>query len=432
MPLKSGKSEKSISYNIKELINAGHPPKQAEAIAYSEARKTGKDSEESSRTEDINGYVEIKNNPLSKVGVFEYSGQQISPELEPDKIYKVYRPEEELADPACVESFRLVPWTDEHAMLGTEDDGLTPAEQKGVLGVVGENVYYEDGYLKGNLRIFSEKLAGLIEAGKKELSIGYRCLYELTSGVYNGVRYDAIQRKIRGNHLALVDEGRAGPDVAVLDHFKFIFDAAELNTMKVKKADNESKEIVDEAITLESLNKKLDMLAEVIGKLTAAEAAEASEDNEEPILDKKEEGEGMAKKIIDTDTEKTMGDPKKPMDMETSVAKSEDEDIEEKAAMDAKFKKNLIIELSHRDSLASQLSNFIGVFDHKEKTLAEVAKYGLEKLGLTCAKGQEHAVLDAYLKGRLVNNFSGGVAMDSNFTRGESSQIDAYLNGDGK
>ena len=43
MPLKSGKSQKVISENIGELIKAGHPHKQAAAIAYSKAGES-KDS----------------------------------------------------------------------------------------------------------------------------------------------------------------------------------------------------------------------------------------------------------------------------------------------------------------------------------------------------------------------------------------------------
>lgn len=41
MPLKSGSSSNIVSSNIKEMIESGHPPKQAEAAAY---RKAGKDS----------------------------------------------------------------------------------------------------------------------------------------------------------------------------------------------------------------------------------------------------------------------------------------------------------------------------------------------------------------------------------------------------
>jgi len=45
MPLKSGKSKKVFSDNVKTEMKAGKPQKQAVAIAYSKQRESGKKKE---------------------------------------------------------------------------------------------------------------------------------------------------------------------------------------------------------------------------------------------------------------------------------------------------------------------------------------------------------------------------------------------------
>lgn len=41
MPLKKGKSKKTISSNIREMVESGHPQRQAVAASLNEARKSG-------------------------------------------------------------------------------------------------------------------------------------------------------------------------------------------------------------------------------------------------------------------------------------------------------------------------------------------------------------------------------------------------------
>lgn len=114
------------------------------------------------RQYDLNGWLEVKDNPISKVGVFDYLGFEIGAPI-PEKIYKVYRPQEELASTETINSFKLMPFVDEHEMLGK--DG-TPAETKGIQGVIGEQVYFEYPYLRSNIKILSNSALNQIEGGK--------------------------------------------------------------------------------------------------------------------------------------------------------------------------------------------------------------------------------------------------------------------------
>jgi hypothetical protein len=57
-----------------------------------------------------------------------------------------------------------------------------------------------------------------VDAGKRELSNGYRSTIDFTPGITpSGERYDAVQKEIRGNHVAVVAKGRAGPECRIGD-----------------------------------------------------------------------------------------------------------------------------------------------------------------------------------------------------------------------
>lgn len=448
MPLHKGHSKKVISQNISELVHSGHPQKQAIAIALSESRQhddriigeadpfnmsaTPDTSEESKRIKDFNGWYEIKDNPLTKVGVFPYTGATIDESLEPEKIYHVLRPAEELSDEETQKSFRLLPWIDDHVMLGSPKDGLTPAEKKGVQGVVGEDIVFDGEYLKANIKIFSEKLAKQIESGKKELSIGYRCLYDFTPGVYNGQHYDVIQRSIRGNHLALVDEGRAGPDVSVLDHtWKVTLDKKEFVKMEDKKPEGKA---MDEG--MQEIHKLLSEILTAVkgGSFTTQEEAHAADVEPKEFVKKimiTDDNDDIEEDDEDDDMEvsadEKKGDMEKPMDEKKGdMEKPMDKKAKDKKAKDyhGMDEKEFTIRLAERDKLAKRLSVHVGVFDHSDKTLDEVAVYGVEKLKLNCKKGHEISFLEGYLAAAKITDVS-KTAMDS--APVVSSSIDEYL-----
>lgn len=176
----------------------------------------------------------IKDNPITKTGVFPYLGAQIGQQgLDAEKIYYVLRPAEELFKPETVESFNGIPITIEHAMLGSQDKGLTKPEDKGIDGVTLESAHAQGDKLLNNIRLFSEQIKDAVNSGKKELSAGYYCDFVPESGDYHGQHYDFVQRNIFGNHIALVDKGRSGSEIRVMDSAiksRMVFDSMDLGT----------------------------------------------------------------------------------------------------------------------------------------------------------------------------------------------------------
>jgi len=331
------------------------------------------------RQYDLNGWFEVKKNPLSKVGIYDYSGAQIgAPAADASKIFRVYRPAEELGAAETVDSFKLVPFIDDHTMLG---DGFKPAEDVGVEGVIGENVYFEGDTLYGNPKVYSKALAEKIKNGKTELSMGYRCRYDFTPGVWNGREYDVVQRDLRGNHVALVDEGRMGPEVAILDHLTFAVDAKELTP-------------VDEELKA--------LLAAIVARLDKLEAKEpeadpvADADKDEPAADVDPEPKAD-EPAADADKD----EPPTSMDAalkQIASLKGRIAAVETRPAMDERA---LVDITARRTSLVERLSKHVGTFDHATMTLADVAAYGISKLEIKgVAKGTEIVALDAFLQAK--------------------------------
>lgn len=347
------------------------------------------------RITDSNGWFEVKRNPLSRVGVFPYRGSSVGLEgPDADRVVRVYRPEEELSAPECLESFKLLPWVDEHTMIGP-DEGLTAAEAKGVHGVIGEDVFYDSGVLYGNIKAFSNSLGRLIEAGKKQLSAGYRCVYDWTAGTFNGQPYDCVQRQIRGNHLALVAEGRMGPSVAVMDSFTFTFDAQEAIPMDPEKKDGEGEMTLSQiAALVKSFGPQIAAINEAIAGLGKPAPTAAATPDADP---------NAATDPAKTATPDAAQDKAAAAAMDAALAPiraAVDTLTKSVATMDAAIAAmpgKLATDTAARDKLASRLGAHVGTFDAADKTLSQVAVYGCEKLGLKVAAGSELVAVESYL-----------------------------------
>ena len=154
------------------------------------------------------GYLLCLNVPVARTGTQEYLKDELGLPGGGEPV-SVYRPEEEVFSPETMASFEGMPVTNDHPPEGVDVSNIR-ALQKGHTHNVRRGTGGEADLLLADLIITDPKLIGLILDGKREISCGYT--YELCE---EDGRY--IQRKIRGNHVAVVDAGRAGSRVCIKD-----------------------------------------------------------------------------------------------------------------------------------------------------------------------------------------------------------------------
>lgn len=155
------------------------------------------------------GFLICKDVPIARTGTQQYRGCEFGGPVA-DGIYNVQRPEAEVFDRAAVASFEGKPVCDEHP-----EEDVTPDNYGRYMKGVCRDVRRGDGDLSNclvaDLVIYDADLINKIEAGKREISCGYDCLWNPTSDS----SYDQLE--IRGNHVAVVDRGGAGHKVAIRD-----------------------------------------------------------------------------------------------------------------------------------------------------------------------------------------------------------------------
>lgn len=134
---------------------------------------------------------------LTSTGIFEYSNPDGS-------IRRELRLPDEVFNPESLVSYQGKP------IIITHDAGLidkrnVDKEQIGTILTKG----YEDGDdVRADIVIHNTD--AMKNSHLRELSVGYNLDLEEKPGTWNGQHYDAIQRNIRVNHLALVRKARAG------------------------------------------------------------------------------------------------------------------------------------------------------------------------------------------------------------------------------
>lgn len=167
------------------------------------------------RTYSKDGVLHVSVSPISKAMVCPYYGREIPDSealgLEPNKIYYLYRDPEELKKAAA--TFNNLPLLNKHIPISAHD---LPKEN--IVGTTGSEASFEAPYLNNSLAVWeADAIAGIDSEEQSELSSSYHYRADMTPGEADGVKFDGVMRDLKGNHVALVPEGRAGADVVVGD-----------------------------------------------------------------------------------------------------------------------------------------------------------------------------------------------------------------------
>jgi hypothetical protein len=304
---------------------------------------------------------------LTRCGVFVYRNRDGSERRE-------LRLPEDVFHPDAVASFQLVPATNLHP-----PEELTAENTKQyAVGVASEAVQRDGDRLRAPIMVYDAQAIADIEGGRQEISCGYAVELEESPGVHPAYgRYDVIQRRIRGNHVAFVDRGRAGPDIRVrMDGDAFMVGDAPAHTeepaMKKIKIGGVEYEVTEQVAQAYE-NEQAQVRARLDSDKARADSAEAQVktakaevDQTKARLDAKEE-ELKKEQQIRKDAE----DPKK---LQSLVAA------------------RVSLEVKAREVLGAE-TRLDGLNDREVKVKV------LEKLGVSADKLKDQS--DAYVQGRF-------------------------------
>jgi hypothetical protein len=164
------------------------------------------------------GFLCCRDVPIARAGQLIYQPQEtpITPSGKGPTV--VYRLPKDLHDPSTLASFESKPITLNHPEAGASDDGFVGPDNWRELAVgVVQNVragFTDDGMavILGDLLVTDREAVDAVLAKRlRQVSLGYDAEFvEVSPGV-------GRQERILGNHVALVEAGRCGPECAIFD-----------------------------------------------------------------------------------------------------------------------------------------------------------------------------------------------------------------------
>lgn len=160
---------------------------------------------------------------FARSGCYQYAGHELGrPDL---PTVTVFRPEEEVFSADAMASFAHKAITLDHP-AGSVTAGNW---SKVAVGFTEGRVARDGGYIEIPLMLADASAVAAFDAGTRQLSAGYSCELVWGDGIApTGERFQAKQVTIRGDHIALVREGRAGPEARIGDSMSHNVNDAEI------------------------------------------------------------------------------------------------------------------------------------------------------------------------------------------------------------
>lgn len=377
------------------LLRGNIPPELAERIggqtktsaAASKSATTAKDrlsiaQDRSLRSYDQDGRLHVESSNISKATVNPYYGSEIPNYqqlgLEPKKVYYLLRDPEELEKAA--QTFNNLPLLSKHIPVSADEP-----QKEVIAGTTGSDTVFEDGYLKCSLAVWdAEAIAGIESGEQVELSSAYHYTADMTAGEFEGWHYDGVMRDIVGNHVALVDVGRAGRDVVVSDADPF----HERKTMKLKAGAKARIQAAVQPLLAQDAELSPDELLQVIGSLT--NEVQTAEDDGEDLPPENVENVGTDEdEPEDGENNPAPAEPEEPAEdeepeaPESGAPKPAQDAAISKMAMDAAIKRAVEAERKRSQALATaqrEVAHIVG--DVAMDNAADVYKFALEQSGI--------------------------------------------------
>ena len=364
-----------------------HIGKQAETSVASRPETTAKDrlslaQDRSLRSYDQDGRLHVESSNISKATVNPYYGSEIPNYqqlgLEPKKVYYLLRDPEELEKSAP--TFNNLPLLSKHIPVSADEP-----QKEVIAGTTGSDTVFKDGYLKCSLAVWdAEAIAGIESGEQVELSSAYHYTADMTAGEFEGRHYDGVMRDIVGNHVALVDVGRAGRDVVVSDADPF----HERKTMKLKAGAKARIQAAVQPLLAQDAELSPDELLQVIGSLT--NEVQTAEDDGEELPPENVENVGTDEdEPEDGENNPAPAEPEEPAEDEEPEApeggapKPAQDAAISKMAMDAAIKRAVEAERKRSQALATaqrEVAHIVG--DVAMDNAADVYKFALEQSGI--------------------------------------------------